>query len=141
MSYELPTTMIGLIGLAIITFGGLARVKAQQLVQGRKINETHAQLRNDHPGQPKLRDDIEDIRAIVHDTKDRLIVQGNDLAAMRARVEDVRSDMQTEVIRATAADDSIRDQVHEEKKRSIIADEKLRLRIDELYGPEDGAGS
>lgn len=131
---EFPTTIIGLVGLAIVTIGGIVHLRIQQSVQGRKVSEVHEQVRNDHGSQPNLRDDIDDIRGIVRDIQDRTIASERDVTGMRLDVHGLRQELHDERDRSISTDDRILGELRDERERSIITDNELLRHIDELRG-------
>lgn len=128
---ELPTTIIGLASLVIVTVGGLIHLRWQQRTTSQQISEVHRQVRNDHPESPNLRDDMDDIRAIVRDIQDHTIGQGRDLTAIRVDVSGVRHELHDEIDRSKSADKQIANELRDERRRSIIADTDLARRVDQ----------
>lgn len=154
MSPELPTTIIGLIGLAIITVGGIYKLRLEQKTTNRrmratesKINEMHEQTVNDHTLSTNMREDLdtardnavasrdntEDIYNIARDIQERQMAQGRELFGMRADMTSVRVDMTGMRTDLTG----VNERLHDERKRSIQADEQLwrafitRLKLDD----------
>ena len=146
-TYTLPANGIELIGLAIITIGGLISLRLQaasaskqlaaandQLTTAhRKISEMHEQVRNDHPQTPNLRDDLDttrdttsDIHAIVRDMQDRQIAQD---AKLDSKLDALRSDLRADI---TAS----RQELHDERERSISADQSLWRAISRIQKPD-----
>ena len=60
----LPHDAIGLAGLAVIVSGPIITLLLQQRKQGRRIDDVHGQVHNNH--DTNLRDDIDDISAGLH---------------------------------------------------------------------------
>lgn len=146
---ELPTTIVGLIGLAIVTLGGIIHLRIQQQTTSRqvrdaagKINEVHEQTVNDHRNKSNMRDDLDTTRdatgeiynvvrdmqdrqiaqdALVHDMRERQMAQGRELGGMRADMTGVRADMTGVRTDLTAVNERLND----ERNRSINADEQL----------------
>lgn len=135
MNAEIPTTIIGLIGVTVITVGGLIKLHMEQKVQGRKVNEMHEQTVNDHQNKSNMRDDLDKTRAttmathdatgeiynVVRDIQERQMAQGRELGGMRADMTGVRADMtglRTDVT-------SVSKELHDERQRSIETDASL----------------
>ena len=139
---ELPTTIVGLIGLAIVTVGGIIHQRIQQQIVSRqirdtagKVNEMHEQTVNDHRRKSNMRDDLDktrdatiathdtthDIYNAVRDMQERQMAQGRELSGMRADMSGVRADMtglRTDVT-------SVSKELHDERQRSIETDASL----------------
>lgn len=136
---QLPGNGIELIGLAIITLGGVISLRMQAQITNRKIAEMHEQVRNDHPKQPNLRHDLDETRdatvvtrdmtvdmyAILRDVQDRQIAQDQRLTAMGINITGARSDIT-----------GVSLELHDERQRSITVDEQLwRAILDRLPKP------
>lgn len=122
---ELPTNRTGLIGLVIFVvapiLGGLIHLRMQQSITSKQVNEVHEQTVNDHQTKTNLRDDIDralaivdEVRTIVRDVQDRGVDQQRDIRGIRADLGGIRTDI-TAVSR----------ELHDERERSIKADESL----------------
>lgn len=133
---SLPGNGIELIGLAIITIGGLISLRIQaeaasrQLKSAnRKITEMHEQVRNSHPQAPNMRDDLDttrdtasDIHTIVRDMQDRQIAQD---AKLDTKLDALRSDLRADITAARADITSVSRELHDERERSISVDASL----------------
>lgn len=112
---ELPTTIIGLVSLAIITVGGIWRVRTAQTEQGTQVREVHAQVRNDHPDRPNMRDDMDDMSKMISSGFQSLRgdIRGihKDISNLHGSVAGVRRELHTEIERSTAADSRLGTQV------------------------------
>lgn len=135
MNAELPTTIVGLVGLAIVTIGGIIHLRVQQSVTSRKVSEVHEQTVNDHMNKTNLRDDLDEtrdatiathdgvseIRNIVRDIQERQMAQGRELGGMRVDMTGVRADMTGVRTDLTG----VNQRLHDERERSIRTDEQL----------------
>lgn len=133
---ELPTTIIGLASLVAVIVGGLIHLRLQQRTTSRQISEVHEQVRNDHPGSPNLRDDLDDMRDMLRDMQDRSIAHGQDLAGIRGwiktvdrKVDRVDHKIDTETERSITKDDHIHTELRDDRERTIIAINELRTGI------------
>lgn len=153
---ELPTTIVGLIGLAIVTVGGIIHLRIQQQIASRQIRETagkvdemHEQTVNDHRQKSNMRDDLDktrdsaaatqdatgEIYNVVRDIQERQMAQGRELGGMRADMTGVRADMtglRTDVT-------SVSKELHDERQRSIETDASL-WRALTAHGDSDASG-
>ena len=106
---ELPTTVVGLISLALITMGGIWRVRSEQRSQGKQVAEVHNQIRNDHPQRPNMRDDLDDMASNLKSgfADIRADIRGlrKDISGLHGAVGSVRRELHTEIDRSTAADE------------------------------------
>jgi len=140
---DMPTTIIGLIGLAIITIGGIYKVRLEQKNANRrlratafKVDEMHEQTVNHHDKeQTNLREDIDttrdsavaarsttdEIYNVVRDMQERQMAQGRELGGMRTDMTGMRTDMTGLRTDITA----VNQRLHDERQRSIAADESL----------------
>lgn len=142
MNAEIPTTIIGLIGVTVITVGGLIKLRMEQKVQGRKVDEMHEQTVNDHQNKSNMRDDLDktrdtsiathdaasEIYNVVRDIQERQMAQGRELGGMRADMTGVRADMtgvRADMTGLRTDITGVNSRLSDEQKRSIEADEQL----------------
>lgn len=152
MTNSLPATGIELVGLAILTLGGLISLRIQtsnankQLTAAnRKITEMHEQVRNSHPQQPNMRDDLDttrdtasDIHAIVRDMQDRQIAQD---AKLGTKLDALRADLRADITATRADINGVRTELHDERERSISVDASLWRAINSRTPGGGTAGS
>ena len=112
---ELPTTIIGLVSLAIITVGGIWRVRSAQSEQGSQMREVHSQIRNDHPSRPNMRDEMDEMAKMIRSgfQSVRGDIRGihKDISNLHGSVAGVRRELHAEIDRLTVADSRLGTQV------------------------------
>lgn len=161
MNPELPTTLISLAGYTVFVAAPLAaalikirielKAASARATETRndvkaavgKIDEMHEQVRNDHPQQPNLRHDLDltldaaaDIYAIVRDMQDRQIAQD---AKLDAKLDALRADLRGDVQGLRTDMTEVSRELHDERKRSIEADESLWRAIPNRRGQHGGS--
>ena len=122
MTDQLPTDLIGLLGVALLTIGGYFKYRFDK-AQSLKVKEVHEQIRNDHPNKPNMRDDIDKISDMVSKGLDNI----------RGDIRGVHKD----ISQLRGAVSGVRRELHEEIERSTKADHQLGERINRIVPPGD----
>ena len=119
---ELPTTLVGLVSLAIITIGGIWRVRSAQTEQGHQVKEVHAQIQNDHPHRPNMRDEMDEMAKMIRSGFQNLRgdIRGihKDISGLHGTVAGVRRELHNEIDRSTAADSRLGNQINEIRNKN-----------------------
>lgn len=103
--YE-PNDWFGLAGLAILAIAGMVgaaitaraahksvtKVGEQVADVQIKVSAVKDQVQNDHPISPNLRDDLDEIRDLIKDMRDRQADQGRDIRGMRQDMGEMRGE-------------------------------------------------
>lgn len=120
MIEQLPTDIIGLMGVLILTVGGYFKYRFDK-AQSLKVKEVHEQIRNDHPNKPNMRDDIDAISEMVRKGLDNI----------RGDIRGVHKD----ISQLHGSIGGVRRELHEEIERSTRADRNLNDRLNRLHQP------
>lgn len=115
MTDQLPTDIIGLVGVALITIGGYFKYRFDK-AQSLKVGEMHEQISNDHPNKPNMRDDIDALSEMVRKGLDNIRgdIRGvhKDISGLHGAVGGVRRELHVEIERSIRVDERLNDRVN-----------------------------
>lgn len=84
---------IGTIILGVVTVRGQRRGRARQKQDSENIRVIRGEVKNDHPDNTNLRDDLDEVRELMKDMSDRQISYGYDIRGIRQDVGQLRGEI------------------------------------------------